>query len=193
MPSQSWWQWSTARAHELDEVEAAHTAIGGRGPGRRYATQQINRAYAVLLASHFQGFCRDLHTECVDCLVPIIPGVAFRAAVWDEFLWNRSLDRGNANQGTIAGDFSRLGVGNFWTLVDAERARNDQRRHILDRLNEWRNAIAHQDLDPARLGGTITLRLAAVQRWRRVCRVLARSIDDVMRVYIQGTIGTAPW
>ena len=35
-------------------------------------TQQINRAYAVLGASHFQGFVRDLHTESVDYLVAII-------------------------------------------------------------------------------------------------------------------------
>lgn len=47
----------------LGEIAAAHTAVGGQGSGRRYATQEINHAYAVLLSSQFQRFCRDLHTE----------------------------------------------------------------------------------------------------------------------------------
>ena len=51
MPSRSWLTWSTVRAAALDEIEAAHHSVGGSGPGRHYATQQLNRAYAVLLAS----------------------------------------------------------------------------------------------------------------------------------------------
>ena len=193
MPSRSWRHWHSERARELDEVEAAHTAIGGSGPGRRTATQQINRAYAVLLASQFQGFCRDLHTECAKHLIALIPVVAFQEYVRDEFLWNRGLDRGNATQGTIAGDFGRLGLENFWPLVDADRPGNDRRRQVLDRLNEWRNAIAHQSLDPVRLGGTTMLRLAMVRRWRRVCRVLAKSMDNVTRTYLLGVTGMPPW
>src|SRR5437870_518257 len=88
MPSRSWRHWHSVRARELDEVEAAHTAIGGSGPGRRTATQQINRAYAVLLASQFQGFCRDLHTECVDYLVALIPVADPQGTVREEFHWN---------------------------------------------------------------------------------------------------------
>jgi len=56
----------------LDELESAQTSVGGTGPDRRYATQQINQAYAVLVASQFQGFCRDLHTECVARLMAFI-------------------------------------------------------------------------------------------------------------------------
>src|SRR5579884_2178893 len=65
VPSAAFQEWSTVRAASLDEVENAHRSVGGTGPGRRYATQQINQAYAVLLSSQFQAFCRDLHTECV--------------------------------------------------------------------------------------------------------------------------------
>ena len=56
----------------LDEIAGADAAVGGAARGRRYATQQINRAYAVLLASEFQGFCRDLHSECVDHVLTVI-------------------------------------------------------------------------------------------------------------------------
>src|SRR5437870_3298320 len=72
MASLSLQHWLAARGTALDEIEDAHRHVGGSGPGRRYATQQINQAYAVLLASQFQGFCRDLHTECVEHVVGTI-------------------------------------------------------------------------------------------------------------------------
>lgn len=193
MPSQSWLHWNTERALELDEIETAHTAVGGSGRGRRYATQQLNRAYALLLAAQFQGFCRDLHTESADFLVTLIAVPSFRSTVRADFLWNRSLDRGNANQGNIAGDFRRLGIADFWTLVDADRPGNDRCRVALDHLNEWRNAIAHQTLDPGKLGGTTILRLEVVRRWRRACRLLARSIDKVIWDHLRREIGSDPW
>src|SRR5436305_1563643 len=143
MPSRAYRQWNRVRATELDEVEAAHTLVGGTARGRRYTTQQINRAYAVLLASQFQGFARDLHTELVDYLVAVIPHAGFRAAMRQELLWNRQLDVKNANQATIGGDFSRLGIPRFWSQVDAVSLNNDRRRRLLDELNTWRNAIAH--------------------------------------------------
>jgi hypothetical protein len=37
----------------LQEIENAHAAVGGTGRGRRYTTQQINRAFVMLLASQF--------------------------------------------------------------------------------------------------------------------------------------------
>jgi hypothetical protein len=66
VPSRSLHTWRVDCAAALDEIEAAHGAVGGAGPGRRTATQQINYAYAVLLSSQFQRFCRDLHTEACD-------------------------------------------------------------------------------------------------------------------------------
>jgi hypothetical protein len=192
MPSNAWRQWHTARARELDELEAAHTHIGGTGRGRRYATQQINRAYAVLLASQFQGFCRDLHTESVDALTAGVVASIFRPTVRGEFLRNRSLDRGNASPANIGADFNRLGL-EFWRLVYDLHARNERRRELLEELNTWRNAIAHQDFDPHRLGGTTVLHLPRVRRWRRSCRGLARFFDRVMRDHIVNTTGSGPW
>jgi len=66
MPSRSFNLWLSERRQALDQIAAAHVAVGGAGPGRRYATEQINQAYAMLLSSQFQGFCRDLHSEAVD-------------------------------------------------------------------------------------------------------------------------------
>src|SRR5262249_16962412 len=100
MPSHSLQKWTAERADALNQIENAHQQVGGTGPGRRYAMDQINHAYVALLSSHFQGFCRDLHTECADQIISIAP-----AHVWSllrmQCLWGRALDKGNANPGNI--------------------------------------------------------------------------------------------
>src|SRR5436305_5505914 len=98
MPSLSYQHWSTARAASLNEIESAHRTVGGTGPGRRYATQQINQAYAVLLSSQFQGFCRDLYTECVDHLVTVIANASMRAISWRNMQHGRKLDMGKSRR-----------------------------------------------------------------------------------------------
>ncbi len=108
MPSVAWEEWSTTRAAKLDEIEAAHRGLGGTSRGRRYATEQVNHAYAVLLASQFQGFCRDLHTECADALVRAISHAAVQNILRGDLLLFRSLDRGNATPGAVGADFARL-------------------------------------------------------------------------------------
>jgi hypothetical protein len=72
MPSVALQDWLSVRAVALDEIENAHRRVGGTGPGRRYATQHLNQAYAVMLTAQFQAFCRDLHTECAYFLVPAV-------------------------------------------------------------------------------------------------------------------------
>src|SRR5437763_14793480 len=68
LPSIALQQWLDERVPLLDEVRAAHTAIAGPTRGRKYATQQVNQAYLLMVAGQFQGFCRDLHTEATDYL-----------------------------------------------------------------------------------------------------------------------------
>ena len=65
MKSRARERWEVERAAALDEREAAHRSVGGTGACRRVATQQINRAYVLLLCAQFQAFCRDLHTEAI--------------------------------------------------------------------------------------------------------------------------------
>jgi hypothetical protein len=189
MPSLSWQEWNTTRAGKLDEIEAAHRSVGGSARGRRYATEQLNHAYAVLLASQFQGFCRDLHTESVDCLVRAVTPVVLRGVLRAEFLWNRSLDRGNATPSAIGSDFNRLGV-EFWVQVYVDHRSNDRRRQQLEELNQWRNAIAHQDFDPNSLGASGVLHLPQVRDWRTACDRLAPSFDKVARAHLQ-TMGAS--
>ncbi|HLQ44895.1 MAG TPA: hypothetical protein VK137_09220, partial [Planctomycetaceae bacterium] len=74
------------------------------------ATQQLNHAYAVLLSSQFQGFCRSLHAECSGHLLSGVTAPRLKRILSQEFDQGRKLDRGNPNPGNIGADFSRLGA-----------------------------------------------------------------------------------
>ncbi len=158
----------------LDEIAQSHAAVSGTGRGRRFNTQQLNQAYAMLLAAQFQGFCRDLHSECVDHLVGAIPSPsAIRPLVRIEFTRDRKLDRGNAQPGSLGADFGRFGI-DLGEEFESNDAQNAARMKLLEGLNHWRNAIAHQDFtDLKKLGGTTILRLERVRRWRGACKRLA--------------------
>ena len=193
MPSASFGEWRSTRARALDEIARGHAAVSGTRRGRRFNTQQFNRAYAVMLAAQFQGFCRDLHSECVDHLVGSIPSpLSLRPLVRDEFTRDRRLDRGNAQTGSLGSDFRRLGI-DLWGELEAFDPRTPGLMRLLDDLNHWRNAIAHQDFDPRKLGGTTILRLERVRRSRRACERLAHSLDEVMRRHMVNLTGSSPW
>jgi hypothetical protein len=193
MPSNALQKWLGLRSASLDEIEDAHRAVGGAGPGRRTATMQINCAYAVLLSSQFQGFCRDLHEEAMDHLLATSVLPPLQILVRMNIQFGRKMDRGNPNSGNLGSDFGRLGL-NFWPQLDAHRVQNRHRRILLEELNEWRNAIAHQDFAGAMLkSGRVTLHLAQVQSWRKACDGLARSFDEVLRIHLHSLIGTYPW
>jgi hypothetical protein len=191
MPSHSLIKWDQERAEALDEIANAHVMVGGTERGRRFATQQINYSYATLLSSHFQGFCRDLHSECVDYIVATLP-VQLRPFVRAEFNGNRSLSKGNPHPGAIGSDFNRLGIV-FWADIYQLDARNDRRRELLQELIDWRNAIAHQDFNPIAAGGNPVLHLATVRGWRRALNALARHFDLAMYNYLSTLLPAPPW
>jgi hypothetical protein len=193
MPSVALQNWLSGRAAALDEIEYAHRSVGGTGPGRRYLTQHINPAYAVLLSSQFQGFCRDLHDECVGYLVAPVVSMVLLATYRNNLLFGRRLDTGNPTAGNIGSDFNRFGIA-FWQAVDADFPRNPTRRLALEALNRWRNAIAHNAFAPDMYkGNRPSLHLSDVQAWRKSCEGLARSFDDVLDAHLQSALGVAPW
>jgi len=198
VPSHSFDTWNTARRQKLDEIAAAHSAVGGTARGRRYATQQINQAYVVLLSSQFQAFCRDLHTEAALHFVAPLPSQAYRDIVYEHFVQARRLDHGNPNPGNLGSDFGRFGFS-FWDRMrgNPERQRVVDDQALLEDLNVWRNAIAHQDFtQPAflrRFPGRSSVHLAEVRRWRRACERLATRMDTVLADLVQQLAGTRPW
>jgi hypothetical protein len=117
MPSIAYATWRSSRAKALNEIASGHAAVSGTRRGRRFRTQQFNHAYAVLLAAQFQGFCRDLHDECVDhILARLAPPPALQKVIQAELSRGRLLDRGNAQPSSIGADFGRFDI-TLWDEV----------------------------------------------------------------------------
>lgn len=196
MPSMSLQRWSVQRHASLDQMEAAHAALGGQGPGRRFAMLQINHAYLAVLASHFQGFCRDLHTESTDyvCSQNPPPAVADprRDVLRYTLSFNLKLSSGNANAGNIGSDFNRFNL-EFWKQVKAVApVQNERRKDQIDLLNTWRNAIAHQDFASRTLNPN-WVTLPRVRGFRTCCDQLAARFNDVMGAQLAIITGNNPW
>jgi len=177
MPSQSLLRWNKDACAALDQIQAAHAAVGGNAPGRRFATLQINHAYLVLISSHFQGFCRALHTEAVDYICSQ-PGTGApdprRDILRITLTLNRQLDSKNPSPGHIGSDFGRFNI-KFWDRVKAQAPTHNKRRQVqLEQLNTWRNAIAHQDFAAQSLRPD-ALTLTMVRQFRTACHLRANS------------------
>jgi len=170
---------------------AVHSAVGGTGPGRRYATEQVNNAYAVLLSSQFQKFCRDLHSLAADYIANLGPP-SIRKVVMVRFTEGRKLDTGNPNPGNLGSDFNRFGF-DFWDKVHSVNPKNARRQEKLKELNVWRNAISHHDFAAPQLAGRNFIRLKEVTGWRRTCDALATEFDNVVLRHLMTFGGAAPW
>ena len=191
MPSQSLKHWNERSATALNWMEAAHHAVRGTGRGGRHATQQINQSYLVLLSSHFQQFCRSLHSEAVNHLARNVD-TALRPIMLAALNVGRNLDQGNPNPGNLGADFGRLGM-RFWHDVTSFRRQDEMRKASLARMGHWRNAIAHQDFASAthvlELGGRTEIRLQEVRAFRLACSWLALDFDAVVLAHIKAVAG----
>lgn len=169
--------WESEQRVELDRVEAA----------------RHGDACIVLLAAHFQQFCRDLHTEAAEAIAASTP---HKKLVERALLLGRQLDRGNATPAALGADFRRLGV-ELWRHLSTWDRRTPARRRRLEQLNVWRNAVAHRDfrLSPsarATVAGT-TRSLAFARSCRACCDVLAPQFDAVVELRLWGQLGRPPW
>jgi len=191
-PPLEWWR--NGGKAEIDELVAAHYAVGGTGPGRRTATQQINYALVLQLASQFQRYCRDLHGLCADAMVNAAPPT-YRRALLLALTSGRKLDSQSAQPASLGSDFGRFGV-EFWPVVDALGPQFPGRRRKLEQVSLWRNAIAHQDFrrlskEPVTQGTRVDL--DTVKSWRSALDQLAGGIDRAMGRELGAIVGAAPW
>jgi hypothetical protein len=194
MPSGALRAWEGERADRLDELEEIHRRLTGTAPGRRWLTEQLNRAYVVALASQFQGFCRDLHSEAA-ALVASRARANVRALFEATLILGRHLDRGNATAGNLGSDFARFGF-DLWPTVYAADSRGVRRREMLDQVMAWRNAIAHDSplsTHAEEVVGETRPTLTWGRKWRRGLGALAVSMDDVVGNEIAVLIGRQTW
>ncbi len=189
MPSAALTCWQNDRASRLNEVDAHCAVVAALAPPNPTFLDETLRGFVLHLSAHFQGFCRDLYTECSQIWIGAIPA-GLQATAQAQFSAELKLDKGNPNHDNIKRDFNRFG---FLLDVQAAHAAGPQRVTDLGHLNEWRNKAAHQGTQPLGGGVPAALTLAIVQGWRASCDGLAGSLDDIMRVELLRIMGVAPW
>ena len=121
MPSTSLNDWTGARKAALHEVDLQCAACLALSATNQTLLNENLRAYVLLLSAHFQGFCRDMHTECSQFVVENVDtGLWFFA---QQLLTNKTaLDHGNPNLDHIKADFNRF-VSPWICLVRTLRIR----------------------------------------------------------------------
>jgi hypothetical protein len=80
VPSTALLQWQNDRLLRLSEVEAHCAAVVALAPPNPTFSDETLRGFVLHLSAHFQGFCRDLYTECSQLCIACIPAwrTAFR-------------------------------------------------------------------------------------------------------------------
>ncbi|MDO3649905.1 hypothetical protein [Nocardia mangyaensis] len=189
-PSPALIKWNGDRAAALDSMVAVHGKVVDGKVGRQYATGHLNRALFVVLASEFQGYCRDLHDEAAwvmtDGLEP--PGDPRIPILRAALVRGRKLDGGNAQPSSIGSDFSSIGM-DFWPAVEAMYpTKRAQWRAFLENMNRTRNAIAHRD-DNKLADTQEPITLATFKKWRVTLKGFVAGMDKVVEAYLQDTAG----
>src|SRR3954468_10292259 len=108
MPSASLQRWQTDRMPRLTEVDSQYAASLVLAPPQPNLVEENLRGYVMLLSAHFQGFCRDLYTECALIVVSKVR-TSLRVLFQSQFTAHRALDHGNPNIKKVREDFERFG------------------------------------------------------------------------------------
>lgn len=171
----------------LDEIDVQCAATFVPVPPPHLAEENL-RSYVMLLSAHFQGFCRDLYSECAQIVTASVAS-AMQYLIQSQCHAGCELDRANPHFETIRKDFERFGLQLNVELAanPANAARIAGIRH----LNSWRNYAAHHKASMPTAGGPFTL--ATVQGWRNSCDALATELDGIMYNRLQTALGSAPW
>lgn len=186
MPSAALTQWTNDRLPRLNEVEAHCAGVAAMVPPRPAFLDETLRGFVLHLSAHFQGFCRDLYTECSQKCIAAMPA-GLQSAAQAQFSARLALEEGNPSHDNIKKDFNRFGF-----LLDLQ-ATNAGHVTDLGHLNRWRNKAAHQGTRPLAGGAPAVLTLAVLQAWKASCDGLAAALDGKMQVAVLKMTGTAPW
>jgi hypothetical protein len=185
VPSASLNRWRNDRCVRLNEIGAQCAACDGAVPPNLNLIDENFRGFILLLSAHFQGYCRDLYTECAQIIASKVRP-ALQVLVQQQFTANRKLDRGNPNIENLKADFNRFGFNLAMTSHD--RANQARLAHLKE-LNEWRNVAAHHGVVPP--SGLPSL--ATIQIWRNSCDGLATSLDAILYNQLRRLIRRQPW
>ncbi|MBO0698134.1 MAG: hypothetical protein J2P46_07055 [Zavarzinella sp.] len=188
MPSNAQLSWRNDRLVRLNQVEAQCAAVLALAPPNPALADENLRGYVMLLSAHFQGFCRDLHTECVQIVTAAI-SPAMQIMFQRQCATGRELDGANPRYETLRKDFDRFDID--LTAELAANPANSPRVTDLGHLNAWRNYAAHHRVTPPAHGGPFLL--ATARGWQNSCDGLAAELDRIMYNRLMGLTGAPPW
>jgi hypothetical protein len=189
MPSAALTRWQNDRLPRLAEVDAHCAATLALVTPNPMFLDETLRGFVLHLSAHFQGFCRDLYSECSQIWIAAIPA-GFKATAQAQFFTQLALEKGTPSYENIRRDFDRFG---FLLDLQAAHPTNPQRVTDLGHLNEWRNKAAHQGTKALGGGVPAVLTLAVVRNWRSSCDGLAASLDSIMHGELLRIMGVTPW
>lgn len=186
---------ATKAEARLDELERVHSDARGKGPGRRWGMQQLNRSLFVVLVAQFQIYCRDLHDEAID--VHVVAANPHQADVLRTLLTQgRKLDVQNPQPSALGSDFGRLGFQLIPSLK-AEGNKVEDALRGLDLLVMFRNAIAHgneSEVQQLVAGGDIKATLTSYRAYRKILNTLVGTMDAVVARELASGLGIpSPW
>src|SRR4051794_40067839 len=96
MPSASLLHWQNDRMPRLTLIDGQSAAVVGAVPPNPQLIDESLRSYVMVLSAHFQGYCRDLYTECAQIVVRRIRP-SLQVLVQDQFTSHLRIDHGNPN------------------------------------------------------------------------------------------------
>ena len=73
MPSAAFTRWQNDRLTRLNEVDAHCAAVLAQVPPNPTFLDETLRGFVLHVSAHFQGFCRNLYTECSQIWIAAIP------------------------------------------------------------------------------------------------------------------------
>jgi hypothetical protein len=193
MTSQALQTWLSSQRRALDRFDELRSELGGLSSESRRLVQQIDDVYILLLAAHFQLFCRSLHEEASNFVASWSTGPEVADLVRRSLVDARKLDRGNAHPMALRSDFKRFGF-ELWEELIAYHPANANRRTRLGDLNKWRNSIAHQSFrETPSIDDRERRTIQSIRIWRHDCDVIASQMDIVVRRRLSMLTGAKPW
>lgn len=184
--------WRSARLGRIDRLLAAHPHSIGSTTDPALA-EQLTHALVLLLASEFQGFCRDLYDNGVRVLVGAAEtrNSELRLTLADGLALGRGLNRRSADAKTLGDDFLRLGLNLWPDLAASHPGSAPAWREGLAQLHRARNGVAHHDLgriEAVHAAGW-AMQIGTIRSWRKVVDEITAAMDTILSMDIAKRVG----
>ena len=109
MPSAALTGWQQDRAHRLSKIDLHCREVDALVPPDLAFLDETLRGYVLHLSAHFQGFCRDLYTECSQFVISSIPA-RLQQAIQTQCNSQLALEKSNPSYDNIRKDFFRFRI-----------------------------------------------------------------------------------